>query len=625
MCGIIGILTKKEDIQNTLINGLNRLSYRGYDSAGIAIISQNNTIECVKAIGDITELEKKIKTHQCVDYVGIAHTRWATHGNVSLKNAHPHYTESVAVVHNGVIENYHQVKKELELEGWTFNSDTDSELIPILITKYLKAGFEKHVAIRRMINHLEGSMSILIIFNDEPEKLYGYKKNTPLILSFNEDRSIIAVSSDIFSIIHLNKYYINVNDDEMVILEFNKTFDNKNNYDANYIYDHNYQLINKKVNIIDKNNDDLSGKGNYPHYFLKEIYEQPVVALETINYLYSQEQNKFLFDKNLIKHIKHSLKIVGCGSSYLVGTIGEFWLEELAEVNVSVDIASEFRCKHEPLKFYDAFLYISQSGETADVIASAKHIKKNSDKPIFAMTNNMISSLSQMSSGNIFTKAGIEISVASTKTFTTQAVSFALLSIAIAQNKNLNIDIDKYCENILTIPRKITNLLNDEELIEKIKSIAKIISGLQSIFYVGRGLFYSVAMEASLKLKELSYIHSEAIPAGELKHGPIALIDENTYIVALCPKNEIFEKMGVSIEEILARKGKMIIISDDGELSESFQSDHCEFINLNVEYDIFASPILYSIVCQLIAYYTALYKKNNIDKPRNLAKSVTVE
>ncbi len=625
MCGIIGILTKKDDIQNALINGLNRLSYRGYDSAGIAIISEDKKIECIKSIGDISELEKKVENHKSSGCVGIAHTRWATHGNVSIKNAHPHYTDLVAVVHNGVIENYHHVKKELELEGWQFNSDTDSELIPVLITKYLQSGCEKHIAIRRTLNHLEGSMAILIIFNDEPEKLYGYKKNTPLIVSFNEDRSILAMSSDIFSVIHLNKYYINVNDDEMIILKFNENFDNKNEYDSHYIYDHNYQLINKKINLIDKNNDDLSGKGNYPHYMLKEIYEQPIVALETINYLYSQEQNKFLFDKNIIKGIKHSLKIIGCGSSYLVGTIGEFWLEELAELNVSVEIASEFRCKNEPLKFYDAFLFISQSVETADVLSSANHVKKSIERPIFSVTNNNISSLAQISDGNIFTKAGIEISVASTKTFTTQIVSFALLSLAIAQSKNLDVNIDQHCKNILTIPRKITNLLNNAEMIEKIKSIAKTISQLESVFYIGRGLFYSVAMEASLKLKEISYIHAEALAAGELKHGPIALFDENTYIIALCPKNQIVDKMIISIQEILARKVKMIIISDCSEISESLKSENCEFLNLDMDYDLFASPVLYSVVCQLISYYAGLYRKNNIDKPRNLAKSVTVE
>ena len=470
-------------------------------------------------------------------------------------------------------------------------------------------------------------MAILVIFKDEPEKLYGYKKNTPLVLSFNESRSILALSSDIFSIIHLNKYYININDDEMIILEFGKKFDNMSTYDSNHIYDHNHQLINKKIHLIDKNNDDLSGKGNYPHYYLKEMYEQPVVALETINYLYSQEQNRFLFDSKLIESVKNTLKIIGCGSSYLSGTIAKFWLEEISEINVSVEIASEFHYRSEPLKIYNAFLYISQSGETADVITSAKHIRKrlNNNQSVFAVTNNPISSLAQISDGNIFTKAGIEISVASTKTFTTQMVSFALLAVAIAKQKKLNVDYEAYCKNILTIPRKISAILNNEELISKVKMVAKILSKEQSVFYIGRGLFYSIAMEASLKLKELSYIHAEALSAGELKHGPIALIDANTYIIALCPKNNLLEKIVVNIEEILARSGKMIIISDDTDIGESFESDGCEIIGLDMEYDMFASPVLYSIVCQMLAYYVALFRKNNIDKPRNLAKSVTVE
>ena len=624
MCGIIGILSKKSAISDMLTNSLERLSYRGYDSAGIAFV-ESGKIECIKSIGDISELKKKASNQKIDSRIGIAHTRWATHGGVTLANAHPHCTNLVAVVHNGVIENYHSIKKELELEGERFATDTDSELIPILITKYLEAGCEKHIAIRRALNHLEGSMAILVLFNDEPNKLFGYKKNTPLILSFNEDRSILSLSSDIYSIMDLNKYYININDDEMVVLDLDKKFNNKHDYDANYIYDNKYQLINKKIYLIDKKNNDLTGKDKYAHFMLKEIHEQPVVALETISYLYNQNTNEFLFDKNILDKTKNFLKIVGCGSSYLVGTIGKLWIEELADMTVSVDIASEFRYKSEPLKIYDAFLYISQSGETADIITSANYIHNQTSKPIFAITNNPISSLAQISGGNIFTKAGIEISVASTKTFITQMISFALLSLAIAKNKKIDLDYQEFCQDILTIPRKISNLLNDEELIEKIKFIAKSIYRSQSIFYIGRGVFYSIAMEGSLKLKEITYIHAEALAAGELKHGPLALIDENTFIIALCPKNSLFDKMIVNIEEIIARKGKMIIITDDNEISETFEGNNCIILNVGSEYNLFSSPALYTIVIQLIAYYTALDKGTEIDKPRNLAKSVTVE
>ena len=357
MCGIIGILSKKSAISDMLTNSLERLSYRGYDSAGIAFV-ESGKIECIKSIGDISELKKKASNQKIDSRIGIAHTRWATHGGVTLANAHPHCTNLVAVVHNGVIENYHSIKKELELEGERFATDTDSELIPILITKYLEAGCEKHIAIRRALNHLEGSMAILVLFNDEPNRLFGYKKNTPLILSFNEDRSILSLSSDIYSIMDINKYYININDDEMVILDLDKKFNNKHDYDANYIYDNKYQLINKKIYLIDKKNNDLTGKDKYAHFMLKEIHEQPVVALETISYLYNQNTNEFLFDKNILDKTKSFLKIVGCGSSYLVGTIGKLWIEELADMTVSVDIASEFRYKSEPLKIYDAFFSV---------------------------------------------------------------------------------------------------------------------------------------------------------------------------------------------------------------------------------------------------------------------------
>ena len=624
MCGIIGILSEKSTISEILTDSLERLSYRGYDSAGIACIA-NGTIECIKSIGDISELKKKILHQKIESKIGIAHTRWATHGSVTLANAHPHCTEYVAVVHNGVIENYHNIKRELELSGQKFSTDSDSELIPILITKYLKAGYEKHIAIRCALNHLEGSMAILVIFKDEPNRLFGYKKNTPLILSFNEDRSMLSLSSDIYSIMNLNKYYINISDDEMVILDLSKEFNNKQNDDANYIYNNEYQLINKKIHLIDKNNNDLSGKNQYEHFMLKEIYEQSVVALETINYLYDQNKNEFLFDKNIIDKMKNFLKIIGCGSSYLVATVGKVWMEELADITVSVDIASEFRYKKEPLKIYDALLYISQSGETADIITSANYIKNQIKKPIFAMTNNSISTLVQISNGNIFTKAGIEISVASTKTFIAQMISFALLTLSVAQNKTIDLDYQEYCQDILTIPRKISNILNNKELIEKIKFIAQTISNSQSIFYIGRGIFYSIAKEGSLKLKEVSYIHAEALAGGELKHGPLALVDENTFIITLCPKNNLFDKMVLNIESILARKGKMIIVTDDNEISEIFSNHHCIVLNIGNEYKFFSSPILYAIIMQLIAYYTALTKGNKIDKPRNLAKSVTVE
>ena len=323
--------------------------------------------------------------------------------------------------------------------------------------------------------------------------------------------------------------------------------------------------------------------------------------------------------------MKNFLKIIGCGSSYLVATVGKVWMEELADITVSVDIASEFRYKKEPLKIYDALLYISQSGETADIITSANYIKNQIKKPIFAMTNNSISTLVQISNGNIFTKAGIEISVASTKTFIAQMISFALLTLSVAQNKTIDLDYQEYCQDILTIPRKISNILNNKELIEKIKFIAQTISNSQSIFYIGRGIFYSIAKEGSLKLKEVSYIHAEALAGGELKHGPLALVDENTFIITLCPKNNLFDKMVLNIESILARKGKMIIVTDDNEISEIFSNHHCIVLNIGNEYKFFSSPILYAIIMQLIAYYTALTKGNKIDKPRNLAKSVTVE
>ena len=526
MCGIVGILSLKHTINNIIISSIDRLSYRGYDSAGIAMIAQDGSLDCVKAIGPIDALKQKIDTECDIKnkkhMLGIAHTRWATHGGVNLDNCHPHCTDKVAVVHNGVIENYHEVKNELLSEGVVFKSQTDTELIPILITKYINSGISYKEAIVKMSRKLHGTMAILVIFKDEPHKLFGYKQGAPMIASFNKDKTIFALSSDVYGVADISDYYIKINDNEIVL------FDN----DKYNIYDSSDTLLDKEIHEVDKSMIDSGSKGEYATYMMKEIHEQSEVILNTINYFYNISTHEFVFPKKLTDPRPRIIKIIGCGSSFISASIGRYWLSKFSGISAQVVAASEAR--------YDQF---------------QTHIK-----------------------------------------------------------------------DLLSIPRKIKALLENHIVINAIKDASKKLAKQKSVLYIGRGAYYQIAAEGALKLKELSYIFADSLEGGELKHGPIALVDKDSYLIILLPKNELYDKIIVTIEEISARDANIIIITDSKEAAQRFSALALKItvITIGDEHLEISSPFLFIVIAQLIAYYTAKELGNDIDRPRNLAKSVTV-
>lgn len=632
MCGIIGILTKNNNLKELIFNCLHRLSYRGYDSSGfISFKNREREFDIYKSIGDIENLEKKIEnsdfSFKNKNSIGLAHTRWATHGEVKEENTHPLIGGISCAVHNGIVENYHEIKNKLIKDGYKFCSGTDTELIPVLIQKFLDKGFEKLQSISETFKILRGTFAVGILFEDEPTRIYAYKNGSPLVFSFSEDEKVFCISSDIFSISLASDFFIKINDGEILIIDEEKKFNNKNYifYDSKTL-----NILEKKnINQIEKSNVDSASKEGFESYMMKEIFEQPKVISETLGGLYEASNDKFFIDEffseiNLIS----VLKIIGCGSSNISGNIGSYYLKKISLINAFTESASEVRYSGDPIGIYDAMIFISQSGETADVLASIHQIKSVCSKTIIALTNNPYSSLASLSDFNFFTKAGQEISVASTKTFTTQIAVFIYLSIYFAKIKNLLNENESrnLMTRLISSSRKINKLLNDCRYLSEIKENAKIISKQKNIIFIGREIYFHIASEGSLKLKELSYISSESLFAGELKHGPLALIDENSYIVVMCPENELYEKNIVTIEEILSRHANLIILTDTKKTEEYFKNNSkIKIIFIDEENDFISSPFLFTTSVQLLAYYAAKELGRNIDKPRNLAKSVTVE
>ncbi len=631
MCGIIGALTKKKNLKDIVFKSLHDLSYRGYDSSGFVSFLNNNSngFNIIKSIGGICNLEKKLLSTSLFDInsntTGLAHTRWATHGEVKEENTHPLYTDYVCAVHNGIIENYHEIKNKLINEGVEFKSKTDTELIPILITKFIKeSNFSKLQAISECFKILKGSFAVGIIFHDEPYKIYAYKNGSPLIFSYSEDFDVMCISSDIFSIESTADYFVKIQDGEILVLDIE---DNN----KKYLFFNAFNLDERKKHEVFKIQKSCikSSLECFESYMEKEIYEQPKAILSTINNLYDSSKNLyFIEDFFTNKNIPKILKIIGCGSSYIAANIGAQYLKQISLINVSTEYGSELKNSNDPYGIYDMMIFISQSGETADILHSANEIRACCSKKIVSLTNNIHSTLASISDYNLITKAEQEISVASTKTFTTQVSVFMVLSIYFAKIKNIitNEESIRMLNHLLSAPQKIKELLYCEDFLNQIKDISKIISKQANMLFIGRGLYYQVASEASLKLKEISYINSHSLFAGELKHGPIALIDESSYVFIICPNNEYHEKNIVTIEEILTRKANIIILTDSLKTKDYFSSNEKVYtIFIDYEHDIFVSPFLFILSIQLIAYYTAKNLNRNIDKPRNLAKSVTVE
>ena len=610
MCGIFGVVSSNGDVQDRIFEGLRRLEYRGYDSSGIATIN-DSTIHCVKSQGNLDQLQKKLSNESLIGGVGIGHTRWATHGVPNEVNAHPHVTDEVAVVHNGIIENYLSLKNQILETGITFKSETDTEAISHLISLYLKSGMSSYDAIRSTTEDIQGSFALAIIIRSEPNKLFAVRKGSPLAIGLSEQENYIG--SDGYSLGNYCNEVTYLKDGDVAVLE-NNSFE---------IFDINNQVIQRKSQGIDKSVS-LAEKGVFKHFMSKEIHEQPSVIQDSINHYINNDDHtvnlpELPFSISNLKNIT----LVACGSSYYAGLVAREWFEKFARIKVDVEIASEFRYRETPMDSSGLTLFISQSGETADTLAALKHCKNLNQKTI-SVVNVPNSSMCRNSDTSLKIFAGPEIGVASTKAFTCQLIVLACLAIHLGRlNGNLtDQDENKYVKSLMDIPRLISNILDKED---KLKGIVKDLNPIKNALYLGRGQMFPVALEGALKLKEISYIHAEGYPAGEMKHGPIALLEKGLPVIMSAPSFNLFDKTASNLHEVIARDGNVLLITDQEGVS--YLGDTAKKIKTFIvdETDIITAPFVYTIPYQLFAYHTALIKGTDVDQPRNLAKSVTVE
>ena len=610
MCGIFGVVSSNGDVQDRIFDGLRRLEYRGYDSSGIATINED-TIHCVKSQGNLDQLQKKLSNENLLGGVGIGHTRWATHGIPNEVNAHPHITEEVAVVHNGIIENYLSLKNQIIETGITFKSETDTEAISHLITLYIKSGMNSYDAIRSTTEDIQGSFALAIIIRSEPNKLYAVRKGSPLAIGSSEKENYIG--SDGYSLGNYCNEVTYLKDGDIAVLE-NDSFE---------IFDNKNEFIQRKPQGIDKSVT-LAEKGVFKHFMSKEIHEQPNVIQDSISHYINNDDltvnlPKLPFNISNLKNIT----LVACGSSYYAGLVAREWFEKFSRIKVDVEIASEFRYRETPMDSSGLTLFISQSGETADTLAALKHCKSLNQKTI-SVVNVPNSSICRNSDTSLKIFSGPEIGVASTKAFTCQLIVLACLAIHLGRLNGSLTDQDenKYVKSLMDIPRLILNILDKEGDLEK---IVKDLNPIKNALYLGRGQMFPVALEGALKLKEISYIHAEGYPAGEMKHGPIALLEKGLPVIMSAPSFNLFDKTASNLHEVIARDGNVLLITDQEGVN--YLGDTAKKIKTFVvdKADVITAPFIYTIPYQLFAYHTALIKGTDVDQPRNLAKSVTVE
>ncbi len=609
MCGIFGYIGEKQAVP-ILIEGLKKLEYRGYDSAGIVVYS-NRRLVVEKSIGKIADLEKSISGKKIKSYIGLGHTRWATHGRPSKENAHPHFdcTESIAVVHNGIIENYEEIKSILISKGHVFKSQTDTEVLVHLIEENIKQGLEK--AVREAIKKVRGSYAVGVMHSKAPGKIVVARKGSPLIIGLGENENFI--SSDIPAIIKYTSRVIMMQDGDVATIT-------KNSVDITTVSG---AKQDRKETLVSW--DPISAeKGGYAHFMLKEMHEQPKAIMDTIKEIVDLSSKDIKFNNIDISQDDlrkvNRIVITACGTSWHAALIGEYFIEHFAQIPSEVEYAAEFRYRSPILDKNTLVIAITQSGETADTLGAVEEAKKLGAK-VISICNVVSSSIARESDGVVYTIAGPEIGVASTKAFTTQIVVLYLLSLYFAKIKK-RISKARYknkIANLLEVPHKIEQILSTEE---KIKKIAEKFCHCTNALYLGRGEGFPVALEGALKLKEISYIHAEGYPAAEMKHGPIALIDENMPVVVLALEGRRYDKILGNIEEVNARGGKVIAIATEG--NKEIKKKAAEVIYLPKSSESLSS-ILASIPLQLLAYYIAVKRGCHVDQPRNLAKSVTVE
>jgi len=609
MCGIIGYIGPRET-KEVLLEGLRRLEYRGYDSAGIAIFHEGKVV-IRRSQGKLKELERKCAGERFNGHLGIGHTRWATHGKPSEANAHPHKAGGVVVVHNGIIENYLTLKKVLSREGHTFKSETDTEILSHLIQSHLFKGATFEEAVRQALLKVEGAYAIAVLYEGEEDKLIGARRESPLILGVGEGESFVA--SDIPAILPYTRKMIFLEDGEMAVIQ-DRTFQIRT-------------LAGERRKRPPKEilwDPVTAEKGGFKHFMLKEIHEQPRAIADTIRGRVSLEEGKVLLgDAALSTKTQKEIRrvcIIACGTSYHAALVGKFMIEELARIPVEVDLGSEFRYRDPLVGSQDLLVAISQSGETTDTLAAFKEGKRKGVKTL-AICNVVDSSLARESEGLLYTHAGPEIGVASTKTFTCQLVGLFLLALSLARTREIirQKEAKGLLEELLKIPHLVQEVL---DLNPQVEALAKRYMTARDFLYLGRGINYPIALEGALKLKEISYIHAEGYPAGEMKHGPIALIDEEVPVVVLAPRGKTYEKILNNVEEVRARDGKVIVLVNPAD--KEIASKANDLLRIPETHHLLA-PILLTVPLQLLAYNIAVLKGTDVDQPRNLAKSVTVE
>ena len=610
MCGIVGYIGEKNCVP-ILINGLKRLEYRGYDSAGIGIIN-NGKSEIVKNKGKVSVLEENVNNLHLTANIGIGHTRWATHGIPNEINAHPHSNESgsLFLIHNGIIENYRTIKTDLQNLGYKFTSDTDSEVLVHLIDYFINKGYDLCKAVQFALNEVVGTYGIAVIYNNEPDKLIVARKGSPLVVGLGENENFIA--SDVSALLSYTKQIVYLDDGELAVIT-------KDGFTVKTISD---KEIQKEVHEISISLEEID-KGGYPHFMLKEIMEQPDSVWNSMRgrLLHEEGTAKLGGISEVIDRLVNSNRIIlsACGTSWHAGLVGEYMIENFTQIPTEVEYASEFRYRNPIISKDDTVILISQSGETADTLAALREAK-NRGALVLGICNVVGSTIARESEAGVYIHAGPEIGVASTKAFTSQLVVLALITLLVARKKNLSAAEGRVIvEALQDLPEKVYQCLKLNETIEQIANEFKDAS---NFLYLGRGYNFPVALEGALKLKEISYIHAEGYPAAEMKHGPIALIDENLPVVFIAPKDSTYEKVISNIEEVKARGGRLIAIASENDNEIDELVDYSIKIPDTVE---MLRPILTSIPLQLLAYHIAVKKGLNVDQPRNLAKSVTVE
>ncbi|MDC1026669.1 glutamine--fructose-6-phosphate transaminase (isomerizing) [Candidatus Thioglobus sp.] len=615
MCGIVGGVTNN-DITSLLLEGLKRLEYRGYDSSGLIVLSKNNTFNRARSVGKVKNLQANLKARdeKISGNIGIAHTRWATHGEPSVLNAHPHISKnSVSLVHNGIIENYIELKNDQLIKGYSFSSETDTEVIAHAIDFAMKSCSTLLSSVQLAIKSFSGSYGIGVISSKYPDQIIAARKGSPLVIGIGENGNYIA--SDQMALLSVTKEFIFLEEGDVAEIKIDKIT----------IYDIDGNLTDRPIKISNLKAGQVD-LGNYEYFMQKEIFEQPQAIRDTL-------ESRITNDSVVISAFGHNaeiklrkikqIQIIACGTSYNAGLVAKYWLEDIVKIPCNVEVASEYRYRRPIILNGTLFVTLSQSGETADTVEALKAAKIiNSNICTLCITNSAESSVTRLSDLTFLTHAGPEIGVASTKAFTTQLVSLALLTCSIGKLKNT---INKSQEKgIVDGLKRLPGLINEALLQEtQIKKLASRFKNKNSALFLGRGTMHAIAMEGALKLKEISYIHAEAFPAGELKHGPIALIDKNMPVIAIAPNDELLIKLKSNLQEVKSRGSQMIVFED--KQSKVLAMESMEVIPITSNLGRITAPIIFTIPLQLLSYHIALIKGTDVDKPRNLAKSVTVE